>query len=603
MDTITIIQFAILVLLLVLSGFFSSMETALTTVNQIRIKTLVEEGNKKAHVVGKILANRSKMLNSILFGNNLVNISASSLATILAMKIWGDFAVSIVTGVLTLLVLVFGEITPKTWAMWNAEKISLRYGRIIYALMKVLTPFVALLDFLSRAVFALLGLDKNRQRMALTEKDLKTYLDVGHQDGAIEKEEKDMINNVFDFGDAKAKDIMIPRIDMQMIAQDASYEELQNAFKEQMFTRLPVYNKETEDIIGLVNVKDFFLADQKKEFHIRDILRAVYYTYEQKKTADLLTEMRSKAMNVAIVLNEYGACVGMITLEDLLEEIVGQIRDEYDEDETELLKSIGEGQYQAYGSMKLDDINDELNTVFISEDYDTIGGLMIEALDRLPEKGEEVTLENGAILKAQKIEHNRIETVQLTLPEPWIDETIYEDAPNGETEEIKYPAGEKENACYHMLEEEGISFDRVQHDPLATQKSISRVEDLLRFKFCQYLFFSNRQQSEYYLVLLQKGKKCQVTSIAAALGVSRLVAGKQKDMEEILGATPGSLSIFALQNDQKKRVKLVMDQSIINDPYFGCHPGCTTATIKISTRDLKEKVLPAMGVEPMMIRF
>jgi CBS domain containing-hemolysin-like protein len=250
----------------------------------------------------------------------------------------------------------------------------------------------------------------------MTENELKTYVDVSHEDGVIESGEKEIIYNVFDFSDAVAKDIMIPRIDMSCVSTEADYGEVMKIFKENMFTRIPVYEgNEQDNIIGLINVKDLILLQDKENFKISDHLRKAYYTYEFKKTADLLVEMREKSQNVAFVLSEYGATVGMITLEDLLEEIVGEIRDEYDLDEINLIKNIGGSRYLVEGNMKLDDINDELGTNLDSEDYDSIGGLMIEALDRLPGYGETVTLDDGITLTARGVKGNRITKVLITV--------------------------------------------------------------------------------------------------------------------------------------------------------------------------------------------
>lgn len=418
MDTDSWIGFLILALLLTLSAFFSSAETALTTVNKIRIRTLIEEENRRAVTVQKILDNYSKMLSTILVGNNIVNISASSLATTLAIRIWGSYAVGIMTGALTLFVLLFGEIMPKTWAMYNSEKISLAYAGIIYSLMVLFTPIIFVVDRLSGAIMLLFHINTAKTQSAMTERDLKTYVDVSHEDGAIETEEREMIYNVFDFSDSSAKDIMIPRIDITMVDITASYNHLLAVFRESMYTRIPVYENDTDNVVGIVNIKDFLFVPNKRAFRIQDILREAYYTYEYKKTADLMMEMREATMNVAFVLNEYGACVGMITLEDLLEEIVGEIRDEYDEDEQELIKEVGERQYLVAGNVKLDDINDALDIQLISEDYDSIAGILIGTLDRLPQTGETVTIGNGMTIRAEEINQNRIEKVLLTLPEP-----------------------------------------------------------------------------------------------------------------------------------------------------------------------------------------
>lgn len=421
MDTPGVIQLITIIILLLLSAFFSSAETAFSTVNRVRMRALEDEGNKKAGIVLKILDNYGKMISAILIGNNIVNISASSLMTSLVIRIWGNTYVGIATGVLTILVLLFGEITPKNWAKSYSEPISLAYCKIIYSLMKILTPVIFIVDLLAKGIMKLLHIDPNKKDI-MTESELKTYVDVSHEDGVIESEEREMIYNVFDFSDSQAKDVMIPRINMVTVSEDATYDELLEIFRESMYTRIPVYKEDQDNIIGLINIKDFILTSDKDNFHISDIIRDAYYTYEFKRTSDLMFEMREKTYNVAFVLNEYGATVGMITLEDLLEEIVGEIRDEYDTDEEELIQEIDENVYLVEGSMKLDDINNALDTDLESEDYDSIGGIIIESLDRLPEDGEEVTLENGILLKVEGIEQNRILKVQMTLPEKNTDE-------------------------------------------------------------------------------------------------------------------------------------------------------------------------------------
>ena len=422
MDTPGVIQLVILAVLLVLSAFFSSAETALTTISAVKIRAMVEENPKgRVLTLQKILDNKGKLISAVLIGNNIVNISASSLMTSLVIRLWGNAAVGIGTGILTLFVLIFGEIVPKTWAMCNNEKLSLAYANVIYFLMTVLTPVIFIVDKISGFFLKLMHIDPS-SRSAMTETELKTYVDVSHEDGVIEQEEKKLIYNVFEFGDSVAKDVMIPRISMTTVDVNAAYDELLAIFSESMYTRIPVYENEIDNIIGFVNVKDFLLVTDKSAYQIRDIIREGYYTYEYKGTADLLLEMRRITSNVALVLNEYGATVGMITIEDLLEEIVGEIRDEYDEDEAELLKKLDDFKYEVGGSMKLSDINDALNTTFESEDYDSIGGIMIELLDRFPTEGEEVVTEDGVSITATKVDNNRIETVVIVLPPPEEDE-------------------------------------------------------------------------------------------------------------------------------------------------------------------------------------
>ena len=416
LDTSDAIQLIILVVLLFLSAFFSSAETALTSVNRIKMKTLADDGNKRAQTVLDVLENMGKMLSTILIGNNVVNITTTTLATALTIRIFGNAYIGIFTAVLTVLLLLFGEIVPKTAASISSEKMALFYAPIIRFLMFILTPVIFVIDKLSVVILKIIGIDSDAAKSVMTESELKTYVEVSHEDGAIETEEREMILNVFDLGDSLAKDIMIPRIEMTMIDVNASYAKLAALFKNTLFSRIPVYEGDKDNIIGSINLKDFFLVNKKTDFNIRNIMRDIYYTYETKKTDDLLVEMRESANNIAIVLDEYGSAVGLITLEDLLEEIVGEIRDEYDTEEEELIKEIGPNTYDIAGSMKLDDINDALGTEFSSEDYDSIGGIMIECLDHIPKKNEVAVVEDGTQIQASSINKNRILRVVVTLP-------------------------------------------------------------------------------------------------------------------------------------------------------------------------------------------
>ena len=416
MDTTGVIQIVTLIVLVFLSGFFSSAETAYSTVNRVRIRTLAQENHKGAVRVLGILDQYGKMLSAILIGNNIVNLSASSVATTFAIKIWGSYTVGIVTGVLTFIVLIFGEIIPKTWAMQRSEKITLAYSRTIRLLMVLLTPVIFIIDKLSDWILRLLHISSDGNTFSITEKELKTYVDVSHEGGAIESEERELIYNVFDFGDTVAKDIMIPRIQMTTVPIDATYQELLSTFQDSMFTRIPVYDDDPDNIIGVVNIKDFILVKDKEKFQIKKILREAYYTYEYKSVSDLLMEIREKSLSIAFVLSEYGATVGMITMEDMIEELVGEIRDEYDADEEELIQEMNDGQYLVEGQMKLDDINDALDIDLDSEDYDSIGGLIIEKLERLPQDKETIELDNGITLQADGVQDNRIVKVLITLP-------------------------------------------------------------------------------------------------------------------------------------------------------------------------------------------
>lgn len=429
-----LIQLVILIVLIVLSGYFSSSETALSSVNRITLKSMADGGDRRAALTLKILDDYSKMLSAILIGNNVVNLSASALATSLIIRIFGESMVSAGTAALTILIILFGEITPKNSAKTNALQISMRNAPVIQLLMTVMTPVIFVVDHLSCWIMKLTGTDPNAKQK-LTESELKTYVEVGQEDGAIEGREKKIIYNVFDFGDAVAKDIMVPRIDMSCVPDDATYNDVMSVFRMEMFTRIPVYEKNAPDkIIGHLNIKDFVSLSDPSRFNLRRMLHSSYFTYEYKRTADLLKEMQQHSFGVAFVLDEYGNTVGMITLEDLVEEIVGDIRDEYDEDEKSQLRKYDDKTYLADGSMKLIDLNDALGCNFSSEDYDSIGGLIIEKLERIPQDGESVTLEDGTILQAKGIRRNRIMKVLLRFHEVPGTEETGADAESGEQE-------------------------------------------------------------------------------------------------------------------------------------------------------------------------
>lgn len=417
MDQSSIAQLIVLIILLLLSAFFSSAETAFTTANRIRMRTLAENGNKRAVRVLAITDNMHKMLSAILIGNNVVNLSASSLATTLAIRLTGNMGAGIATGILTVLILIFGEISPKTLATIYADQISLSYSSIIYALMYLLTPVIFIINWLSMGFLRLLRVDPNAKQAAMTEEEFKTIVDVGHETGVLENSERDMINNMFDFGDSQAKEIMIPRIDMTFARLDSTYDELIDIFRRDKFTRLPVYEDSTDNVVGIINMKDLLLCEDKIHFHVCDLIREPYFTYEQKNTAELFLEMRQNSINIAIVLDEYGVTAGMITLEDLLEEIVGEIRDEYDGDEEDPIVKLSDREYLIQGSMNLEDLCKELDLPFKSEDYDTIGGYLIGLLDHLPEKNEILITDNDILLRVDKMDKNRIERIYMKLPE------------------------------------------------------------------------------------------------------------------------------------------------------------------------------------------
>ena len=411
-------QLIAIIILLCLSAFFSSSDTALTTVNQIRMRTLADNGDKRAARVLHVTGNPGKMLSAILIGNNIVNLSASSISTSLAIHLFGNTGAGIATGILTFLILIFGEVTPKTMATIKADSMSLTVAAPIGLLMKILTPVIFIINKLSLGLMFLLHVNIKDAQKKMTEEELRTIVDVSQENGVIEHEERDMIHNLFDFGDAEAKEIMVPRIDMTFVQADATYQEVLDIFRQDMFTRLPVYEDSTDNVIGIINMKDFLLQNDTPEFSVRNLLREPYFTYEHKNTADLFLEMRKSSISLAIVLDEYGVTAGLITLEDLLEEIVGEIRDEYDADEEDDITRISDREFYVLGSANLNDVSEALSLHFTSDDYDTIGGYCLGLLDHLPEKNEIILTDNNILLRIDRMEKNRIERIYIRLPEP-----------------------------------------------------------------------------------------------------------------------------------------------------------------------------------------
>ena len=426
MDTVSILQLVILVVLLLLSAFFSSAETCLTTVNKMRLKSMADEGNKKAALVLKLISNQTKMLSSILIGNNIVNLSASSLATTfainLAKKSGFSNATSLITGaatgIITILVIIFGEILPKSIATMNADKMSLIYSKPIYTLTVILGPFAYIFDKFSKLLLKIFHIDITKQP-AITENELRTIVDVSHKEGVIESEERQMITNVVDFGDSLAKDVMVPKMDVEFVELSLTYDELIESYSKEKFTRMPVYDDSRDNVVGIINLKDiFFYQGDKKDFKISDVMREAYFTYVYKKISELFFEMKEASIPMAIVLDEYGSTSGILTIEDLIEEIVGEIRDEYDANEEDDITKTDDGDYILLGVAKLDDIDEELGIKIESEDYDSIAGHIINLLDHFPDAGETVSDDYAeyTVLEAAK---NHIDKVKLhLLPKP-----------------------------------------------------------------------------------------------------------------------------------------------------------------------------------------
>ena len=417
----------ILLILLLFSSFFSSTETALMSVNKIKLRSLADGGNKRAALALDITENHTaKMLSAILIGNNIVNVSASSLATTfainLAKKSGFSNATSLITGaatgIITILVIIFGEILPKSIATMNADKMSLIYSKPIYTLTVILGPFAYIFDKFSKLLLKIFHIDITKQP-AITENELRTIVDVSHKEGVIESEERQMITNVVDFGDSLAKDVMVPKMDVEFVELSLTYDELIESYSKEKFTRMPVYDDSRDNVVGIINLKDiFFYQGDKKDFKISDVMREAYFTYEYKKISELFFEMKEASIPMAIVLDEYGSTSGILTIEDLIEEIVGEIRDEYDANEEDDITKTDDGDYILLGVAKLDDIDEELGIKIESEDYDSIAGHIINLLDHFPDAGETVSDDYAeyTVLEAAK---NHIDKVKLhLLPKP-----------------------------------------------------------------------------------------------------------------------------------------------------------------------------------------
>lgn len=405
----------VLIILLGFSALFSASETALTSLNKIRVRQMIENGIKGAKKIERLQSNPNKMLSAILIGNNIVNIGASSLMTSLAIDLYGSTGVGIATGLMTLLVLIFGEITPKSLAAQHSEKLSLRLAGFVNFVVIIMTPVIFVLGLVTNFLIRILGGDVDSEQPFITEDELKTIVSVSHKEGILEGEERDMIYNVFDFGDSKARDVMIPRPEMIAIDVESSYEEVIDMVTDEQYSRIPVYENTTDNIVGILYAKDLLLLQSHKEvkFDLEKFIRKPSFTYEYKPTKELFSEMRAARTHMVIVLDEYGGTEGIVTIEDLIEEIVGDIEDEYDK-EIENVEIIKENEFLVSGSLELEDVNELLGTDIDSDDFDTIAGFVIDIIDRIPESGEIIDYEEFTFI-VESIDRNRIEKIRIVI--------------------------------------------------------------------------------------------------------------------------------------------------------------------------------------------
>ncbi len=399
----------ILLILVCCSAFFSASETALTSLNKIKLRNMTEENIKNADKVQKLIDDPNKLLSSILIGNNLVNNAAAALTTMIAVSLLGEQSgVGAATMVITIIILIFGEITPKTLASQNAEKVSLGVVNVISFVVLLSTPIVKVMNLITSGLIRVLGGNSTEKVPTITEAELKTMVNVSHEEGVLEIDERRMINNVFDFGDSKAKDVMTPRTDMICLEDDIAYSEIVSIFKEERFSRLPVYHESVDNIVGVLYVKDIVFIDEQ-HFKITDYMREPFFTYESKPISELFSEMRSNRIPIAVILDEYGGTSGLVTLEDMVEEIVGDIADEYEEQEIEVIK---ENEFIVDGSTRLEDVNEMIGLHLESEDFDTIGGYVIGVLGAFPDGGEKVETD-GIKIVVEEVDKNRIEKLRI----------------------------------------------------------------------------------------------------------------------------------------------------------------------------------------------
>lgn len=412
-----IIQIVLLIFLVMCSAFFSASETALMSISKIRVRHLVDAEVKGSKKLDLLLSDTDKLLSTILLGNNAVNIGASSLATSLAIGFWGDTGVGIATGLMTLIILIFGEITPKSLAVRFSEPISLKVAPFMLLLVKVLTPVVFILSKITGLFVRILGGDPNYKKPSLTQDELKTIVNVSSEEGVIEDDEKELICNIFEFGELKVKDIMVQRMDIVAVPITATYTEIVDIFKESKFSRLPVYEENLDNIVGLVFAKDLLFLDcNNDKFEITKIMRETHNTYEFLKVSDFFKEIQSKQNHIAIVYDEYGSVAGLVTLEDVIESVMGDIHDEYDDDEDSSIVKVSENEYLVMGYTKIEEFNEYFGCTIESEDCDSIGGFLTSLLGRLPEKNEKLNLDTVEIVVAD-MEDTHVEKLKVVLSE------------------------------------------------------------------------------------------------------------------------------------------------------------------------------------------
>lgn len=404
----------IFIILLLLSGFFSSSETALVSINRAKVKMLAETG-KRGQRLEKLKNKPDHFLITILIGNNFVNIGASALATAIAIELFQNAGVAVATGIVTFLILIFGEIGPKTYANHHPEKMALFVATPIYFLTLILSP-----------VFFVYDKIKNRGKTeeeiaapAVTEDEIREWIDVGEIEGALDEDEKEMLYSVLKFNDTTAKEIMTPRPDVIIIEDTTTIEEAVESIKATGFSRVPVYHENTDNIVGTLNFKDLFNAytSANKKASLKGIIIDAYYVPESKKIDELLRELQVRRLHMAIVLDEFGGFSGVVTFEDILEELVGDIMDESDGDEVSDIIEMGAGIYMVDAQTRVTLLNEKFETELPEDpgNYETIGGLVFSSVGHIPRLGETLIL-NGVTLVVTKMKNRQILNIKMILP-------------------------------------------------------------------------------------------------------------------------------------------------------------------------------------------
>ena len=393
MDSSSVSQIIALVFLVAMSAVFSSSETAITSVSKIKVRQLDQKDNKNAHLLKKLHDNMQTTISTILIGNNIVNIAASSIATILFTNIFHQNGALISTVVMTVFVLIFGEVLPKTIAQYKNKSVALKFSRFIYFLTIVFKPIVKVLNILTRLIIKLF-VGEDEDSSTLTEEELKTLVEVSEEEGVLKNQETEIMINALELKETLAVDIMTPRTSMASVDIEDAESDLKEIIKNITYSRIPVYEDSIDDIIGVLHIKELAhkIIEDDRDFKVRDILKPAFYAYEYIPVVDLFKQMRTKNISISIIIDEYGGTSGIVTMEDILEELVGEIDDEYD-NEKEVTK-LSDNEYLVDPEMRIDEVNERFDLDIQSDKFDSIGGFVIELLDRMPKSKDEVEFEN-----------------------------------------------------------------------------------------------------------------------------------------------------------------------------------------------------------------